>query len=145
MRFLWQRRGIKQLFRSNFTSHDTLTSPCRLQPIYYFCVLATVRLSKILVHTPTLAPLPLLSDPGHMACLCLVEVCAEEQVPMEVMMVASRCWTCFPLGNAVWAAVILWDMIGFMKYWLKSKKVEKCFIRKTQNCPWVYSGVPRSI
>ena len=41
------------------------TSPCRLQPIYYSWVSATIRLSKILVHIPSLAPLPHLRGPGH--------------------------------------------------------------------------------
>ena len=41
------------------------TSPCRLQPIYYSRVSATLRLSKILVHTPSLAPLPHPYGPCH--------------------------------------------------------------------------------
>ena len=41
------------------------TSPYRLQPIYYSYVSATIRRSKILVHTPSLAPLPILRGPGH--------------------------------------------------------------------------------
>ena len=41
------------------------TSPCRLQPIYYSYVSATIRLSKILVHNPSLVPLPLTRGPGH--------------------------------------------------------------------------------
>ena len=43
------------------------TSPSRLQPqaIYYSCVLATIRLRKLLVHTPSLAPLPPLWPWSH--------------------------------------------------------------------------------
>ena len=41
------------------------TSPYRLHPIYYSCMSATIRLSKILVHTPSLAPLPHPCGPGH--------------------------------------------------------------------------------
>ena len=59
MRFLWQRRGLKHPFSLTSLPTITSTSPCRLQPIYYSCVSATIRLSKILVHTLSLAPLPL--------------------------------------------------------------------------------------
>ena len=65
VRFLWQSRGLKHPF--SITSLPTIssTSPCRLQPIYYSRVSAAIRLSKILVHTPSLAPLPLSCGPGH--------------------------------------------------------------------------------
>ena len=59
VRFLWQRRGLKHPFSLTSLPTTSSTSPCRLQPIYYSCVSATIRLSKILVHTPSLAPLPL--------------------------------------------------------------------------------------
>ena len=65
VRILWQRRRLKHPF--SITSLPTIssTSPCRLQPIYYSCVSATIRLSKILVYTPSLAPLPQTRGPGH--------------------------------------------------------------------------------
>ena len=69
LRFLWQRRGLSlqttQAVRTLPHQQQT-TSSCRLQPIYYSCVSATIRLSKILVHTPSLAPLPHPRGPGHM-------------------------------------------------------------------------------
>ena len=67
MRFLCQRRGLKHPF--SLTSLPTIssTSPCRLQPIYYSCVSATIRLSKILVHIHSLAPLPTLWPRSHLA------------------------------------------------------------------------------
>ena len=55
-----------------------------------------------------------------LASLCLVEVCPEEPAPAEFMMVASRCWTCFPLEEAASAAEGHWDMI-----WVYEVLVEK--------------------
>ena len=51
--------------QNTFTPMISSTSPYRLQRIYYSCVSATIRLSKILVHTPLLAPLPQSRGPGH--------------------------------------------------------------------------------
>ena len=65
MRFLWQRHGLLCLHRTTSVPTISSTSTCRLQPIYYSRVSATIRLSKILVHTPSLAPLPQSRDPGH--------------------------------------------------------------------------------
>ena len=65
VRFLWQRRGLLCLPRITSLPMISSTSPCRLQPIYYSCVSATIRLCKILVHTPSLAPLPYPCGPGH--------------------------------------------------------------------------------
>ena len=65
MRFLWQRRGLLCLHRTTSLQTISSTSPCRLQPIYYSRVSATIRLCKILVHTPSLAPLPHIRGPGH--------------------------------------------------------------------------------
>ena len=67
MRFLWPRRGLLCLHRTTSLPRISSTFPCRLQPIYYSCVSATIRQSKILVHTPSLAPLPLFRGPGHIA------------------------------------------------------------------------------
>ena len=56
VRFLWQRRGLKHSFKQTSLPKISSTSPCRLQPIYYSCVSATIRRSKILVHTPSVTP-----------------------------------------------------------------------------------------
>ena len=65
VRFLRHRRGLKHPF--SLTSLPTIssTSPCRLLSIYDSCMSATIRLCKILVHTPSLAPLPSSCSPGH--------------------------------------------------------------------------------
>ena len=65
MRFLWQRRGLLSSTQKLHFPTISSTSPCRLQPIYYSHVSATIRLSKILVHNPSLAPLPHTCGPGH--------------------------------------------------------------------------------
>ena len=57
-----------------------------------------------------------------LASLFLVEVCLEELAPVEVVTVQSRCWTYFPLEEAVSAEEIRWDIIGFVKYWLRNKR-----------------------
>ena len=63
--FLWQRGGLKHAFSLISPPTISSTSPCRLQPIYYSRMSATIRLSNILVHTPSLAPLPHIRGPGH--------------------------------------------------------------------------------
>ena len=65
LRFRWQRRALLCLHRITSLPTISSTSPCRLQPIYYSCVSATIRLCKILVHTPSFAPLPIARGPGH--------------------------------------------------------------------------------
>ena len=49
-------------------------------------------------------------------------------MPAEVVTVKSRCWTFFSLEDPVLAAEIRWDIIRFVKCWLRnrrSKKVEE--------------------
>ena len=69
LRFLWQRCGLvcKQALRTLPPQqlHQTTCSTYRLQPIKYSRVSATCRLSKILVHTLSLALPSHPCGPGH--------------------------------------------------------------------------------